>query len=467
MAANILVVDDDPFTQQLFRGLLRPPANELTVVGTLAEAQTAFAAGDFNLVILDQRLPDGNGLDFFSRIRVERPRQVVILITGYAAVQDAIRAVREGLFDYLTKPFENLDELEAVILRALEIDRVYREIHELRSAMAGTAEQPMFGNSRPMTDLLAQVKHIAPLDTTVLIEGESGTGKEVFAKLIHSASSRAKQPMVAVNCGALHEALLEAALFGYEKGAFTGAAKTTGGYFEQANGGTLFLDEITDMSPKLQASLLRVLQERSFNRLGSASPRPSDFRLICATNKSLEAEVREGRFRSDLYYRINVVSLHIPPLREHKEDVMPLALYFLSHFNQKFGKGAGPFTPSASNAMEHAYWSGNIRELRHAVERAVAVNVQGPIGPADLGLASRPGTAVPASEEPRLFAEAREEFERDYFSNLLKWTSGSVAEAARLSGMARQNLYGHIHRLGLDHARMRAGAEGHVRPERR
>jgi len=449
MKAKILLVDDDHFIHQLFKGLLRPADFELTVAETLDEARAKFRAGNFNLVVLDQRLPDGNGLDFFVEVRAKCPQQIVILITGYAAVQDAVRAVREGLFDYLTKPFENIDELEAVVLKALEIDRAYREISELRIAVNGTTEQPMFGNSPQISKLLTQVKHLAPLDTSVVIEGESGTGKEVFAKLIHSASSRAKVPMVAVNCGALQESLLEAALFGYEKGAFTGADKTTGGYFEQADGGTLFLDEITDMSPKLQASLLRVLQEHCFSRLGSAVQKSSDFRLICATNKSLQAEVKSGRFRSDLYYRINVVTLRIPALREHREDILPLALYFLTHFNQKFKKNAGPFTPSANIAMDNAGWPGNIRELRHAVERAVAVNTGGPIGPADMDLAVSQDAGPIASWEPCSLVDAREEFERKYFSNLLKWANGSMAEAARLSGIARQNLYGHINRLGL------------------
>jgi DNA-binding NtrC family response regulator len=450
MTPAILVVDDDIYTQQLFKGLLRSIAREVEIVGTLSEARAAFRSRDFNLVILDQRLPDGNGLDFFAEIRGERPRQMVILITGYAEIQDAVRAVREGLFDYRTKPFDNLDELETVIVKALEMDRAYREIQDLRTLFGEASEQPIIGNSPKIEQLLTQIRNAAPLNTTILIEGESGTGKEVFAKLVHALSGRAKAPLLAVNCGALHESLLEAALFGYEKGAFTGAAKTTGGYFEQADGATLFLDEITDMSPKLQASLLRVLQEFSFTRLGSTTPRTTDFRLICATNKSLEAEVKAGRFRSDLYFRINVVSLHVPALREHPDDILPLALYFLSHFNQKFNKSTGPFTPSAIAAMSNANWPGNIRELKHAIERAVAINPGGPIGPGDLGLAASQNNVSIGAAAAQTFREARDDFERAYFSDLLKRAGGSVTEAARVSGIARQNIYGHINRLGLD-----------------
>jgi DNA-binding NtrC family response regulator len=459
MKSSILVVDDDVYTQQLFKGLLRTIARDVEIVGTLREARAAFRSRDFNLVILDQRLPDGSGLDFFAEMRGERPRQVVILITGYAEIQDAVRAVREGMFDYRTKPFDNLDELETVIVKALEMDRAYREIQDLRTIIGAESGQPIVGDSLKISQLITQIRNAAPLNTTILIEGESGTGKEVFVKLIHSLSGRAKAPMLAVNCGALHESLLEAALFGYEKGAFTGAAKTTAGYFEQANGATLFLDEITDMSPKLQASLLRVLQEYSFTRLGSTTPIATDFRLICATNKSLEAEVKAGRFRSDLYFRINVVCLRVPPLREHPEDVLSLALYFLSHFNQKFNKNIGPFTPSAIAAMSSASWPGNIRELKHAIERAVAVNPGGAIVPADLGLAGSRNNAPSCASDLLTFREARDDFERAYFTALLKSAGGSVTEAARVSGIARQNIYGHLNRLGLDVSNLPDAAE--------
>lgn len=451
MKAKILLVDDDPFTRSLIDDLLRERAVELHVAVNLAQARIAFRQTDFNLVILDQRLPDGNGLDFFAEMRRERPRQVVILITGYAEVRDAVRAVREGLFDYLTKPFENLDELDAVIGKALEMDRAYREIADLRENIEARKGGPIIiGRSAVIEGLLMQARQVAPIDTTVLIEGESGTGKELFAKLIHSLSTRSRKALLEVNCAALSESLLESTLFGYEKGAFTGAAKATAGYFEEADGGTLFLDEIADMSVKLQASLLRVLQERNFVRLGSTRPRASDFRLICATNRSLEAEVKAGRFRADLFYRINVVALHVPPLRERPEDIMPLALFFLDYFNLKFGKDAGPFSPEALAVMEAAEWAGNVRELQHAVERAVAIKSAGPITPADLGILPAKPLLAPAGAAPaEPFREARDNFEREYFTSLLAAAGGNVSEAARLSGIARQNFYAHIKRLGI------------------
>ncbi len=452
MKPRILLLDDDVYTRQLFAGVLKASDVELHTATTCAEARRLFHAHDFNLVILDQRLPDGNGLGLFTEFRNERRRLVALLITGFAEVRDAMRAVREGLFDYLTKPFEDLTELETVIGKALEMDRAYREIAKLTETLGTAAPGSVMIAAAPaMEAVLAQLHQVAPLDTTVLIEGESGTGKELLAKRVHALSPRACGPFLEVNCGALSESLLEATLFGFEKGAFTSAAKTTPGYFEEVNGGTLLLDEITDMSPKLQASLLRVLEERAFTRLGSTVSRPTDFRLVCATNKPLLAEMKAGRFRADLYYRINVMVLRAAPLRERREDIPALAIFFLDHFNQKFRKSAGPFTPEAMAALESADWPGNVRELRHAIERAVAVNAGGPIAPIDLGLA--PATAPiddEAAATQRLpLREARELFERDYIANVLASTRGNVSEAARLSGIARQNFYSYLQRLGI------------------
>lgn len=451
MKAKILLVDDDPYTRRLFVDLLRDHAIELQTAVNLTDARQALRTTDFNLLILDQRLPDGNGLDLFAEIRRERPRQIAILITGFAEVRDAVRAVREGLFDYLTKPFENLDELAAVIGKALEMDDAYREIADLRETLGAAHGNPLIiGRSALMEKQLLQVRQVAPLDATVLIEGESGTGKELIAKQLHAMSGRAKKPMLEINCGALSESLLETTLFGYEKGAFTGAAKSTPGYFEAADGGTLLLDEITDMSPKLQVSLLRVLQEHTFARLGSTAQRPSDFRLICATNKHLEDEVKAGRFRADLFYRINVVVVQAPPLRQRREDILPLALFFLDYFNRKFQKKAGPFSPAAIADMEMADWPGNVRELKHAVERAVITHVADSITSADLGISGAKTPAAATAAQLKPLRDARKDFEREYFAQLLQAANGNISEAARLSGIARQNLYAHIKRLGLD-----------------
>lgn len=447
MKSKILLVDDDPYTRRLFENLFRGAAIDLVAVTNVAEARRAFDLADFNLAILDQRLPDGNGLDLFADMRRLRPRQTALMITGHAQVRDAMRAVREGLYDYLTKPFENLEDLESVVSKALEMDRAYREIADLKAILTpGSGGPALISHSVAMEKLLAQLRQAAPLDTTVLIEGESGTGKEVIAKLLHSLSARAAGPIKELNCGAMSESLIEAALFGYERGAFTGAVKTTAGYFEEADNGTVLLDEIADMSPKLQVSLLRVLQEGTFVRLGSTVQRPSNFRLICATNKPLDKEVAAGRFRSDLYYRINVVPLRVPALRERRDDILPLALFFLDHFNRKFSKQAGPLQADTIAALEGAHWAGNVRELKHTIERAVVINAGGPVSVDDLGLpgrlaevAGQPGPLLP-------YREAKLQFDRAYFSELMQAADGNVSEAARLSGLARQNIYVHLER---------------------
>ena len=451
MKSKILLVDDDPYTQQLFEGLLQRDDIELRKAANLAEAQHEFNAADFNLVILDQRLPDGNGLEFFKEMRTQRPQQVAILVTGYADVRDAVRAVREGLFDYLTKPFQSLDELAAVIDRSLEMDRAYREINDLQATLQASPGRPLIiGRSAAMLKLLQQAQQIARLDTTVLIEGESGTGKELIARQIHMLSPRAKGPFVGLNCGGLSESLLEATLFGYERPAFTSTAEGTPGYLEEANGGTLVLDEICELSPKLQSSLLRVLQDRVTARLGSVTQRASDFRLICTSSTPLEDAIKSGGFRSDLGYRINVNRLRVPPLRQRREDILPLALLFLEKFNSKFGKAAGPFTPEAVAAMEEADWPGNVRELQHAIERAVVINARGPIVAADLGPASRSRTiTIDAAAQPLSLQKAKELFEREYFINLLHAAGGNVSNAAKLSGISRNSFYRYLKQLGI------------------
>ncbi len=451
MKPNILIVDDDQYTLKLLEGLFRDRPVTVQFASDASQARQRFRETDFNLILMDQRLPDANGLDLLKEMRRERPQQVAILITGYADVRDAVRAVREGLFDYLTKPFENLEDLETVIEKALELDRAYREIESLRERLDNKKGGPiLIGGSPKIEKILQQVKRIAPLDTTVLLEGESGTGKDLIAKIIHTLSLRAKGRFFEVNCGALSEQLLESALFGYEKGAFTGAQNTSLGFFEEADGGTLFLDEIGDMSAKLQSSLLHVLQEHTFSRLGSSEVRSSDFRLICATNKRLIDEVRENRFREDLYYRINVVSLIIPPLRERVEDIVRLAIHFLEYFNAKFDKEMGPFTPDAIQLMERYSWPGNVRQLQHAVERVVALHPGGPISSLDLENFEQSGDQMASTDGAVLsYEEERQAFEYDYLTRLLKAAGGNVSKAARLSGVSRQNLYTRMKRRGV------------------
>lgn len=448
---RILVVDDDRYTRTLLEHLLAKTA-EVRLAADGDEARQLFAAEDFNLVLMDQRLPRDNGIELTRELRAQRPKLVVILMTGFADVRDAVAAVREGLFDYQTKPFEDLEALEAVIGKALELDRAYREIDGLRQRLDAGADSPqVIGRSPVMARLLAQARQVAGLDTTILLEGESGTGKDLLARLIHAWSARAAKPCLEVNCGGLAESLLESLLFGHEKGAFTGASQATPGYFEKADGGTLFLDEIADMSPKLQSSLLHVLQDHQFTRVGSTTLRKTDFRLVCATNRPLAGEVEAGRFREDLFYRINVVALRLPPLRERQADILPLATHFLEHFNVKFGKDCGPFTPAAVELLEAGQWPGNVRQIKHCVERVVALHPGGIIDAVHFApLCGRP--EAPQRAEPAVvksYQDARADFEREYLRNILETARGNVSEAARISGIPRQNLYVRMKRWGF------------------
>ena len=457
MRRTILVADDDSFTRNLFEGLFRQTPARVEFARNAAQARQLFKETDFNLIIMDQRLPDGSGLDLLREMRAERPQQMAVLITAYADVRDAVRAVREGLFDYLTKPFEHIEELEVVIEKALELDRAYREINALRASINADPKEPVFiGASPPVEQVLQQVRQIAKLDITILLEGESGTGKDLLAKLIHNAGTRRQDPFLELNCGAMSESLLETTLFGFQRGAFTGANKNTPGYFEQADGGTLFLDEIADMSPKLQSTLLSVLQNRRFTRLGATKVQHSDFRLICATNRRLADEVVAGRFREDLFYRINVVDIRLPPLRERTDDIVLLAVHFLELFNSRFHKSVGPFNPEAIHKLEQASWPGNVRQLQHLVERVVALHAGGPISDADLELhinEAEQDVSPSAGKQPRSllsYREEREAFEKEYLQRVLLAAKGNVSEAARLSGVARQNLYTRMKRLGID-----------------
>jgi len=445
---NILVVDDDPYTLKLFEKLFKTKELALKTASSGLEARALISEGDYNLILMDQRLPDARGLEILKEVLSARPLQVAILMTGYAEVSDAIRAVREGLFDYITKPFEKLESLESLIEKALELDRAYREIQRLRKALDQQEKgTDIIGQSPVMQAFREKIAQVAPLDATVLLEGESGTGKSLAAKYLHDLSRRTGQVFLVVNCGGLSEQLLESALFGYERGAFTGAMRTTPGYFERADGGTLFFDEISNMSDKMQCSLLQVLQERTFSRIGSPDMRSSDFRLVFATNKRLSDEVNSGRFREDLFYRINVVTIEVPSLRDRKTDIVLLSLHLLEQFNARFGKKVGPLTPDAIAALEGFSWPGNVRQLQHTIERLVALHPGGPISASQVIESAqmrqdrrRKGDdAALGGVSP--YQEERARFEAAYLSRLLKTAGGNISEAARISGVPRQNLY--------------------------
>jgi two-component system, NtrC family, response regulator AtoC len=403
-------------------------------------------------MVTDLKLPDLDGIALMDRVHALRPGLPVVVVTGNATVETAVQAMRRGALHYLTKPIR-YDELALVLRHAVASERTRREVTRLRGELeqaAGFGE--MVGESPDLREVLSLVEQVAPTDATVLIRGETGTGKELVARALHRLSPRHARAFVAVNCSAIPRELMESEFFGHERGAFTGAVAQRTGRFEQADGSTLFLDEVGELDLAMQAKLLRVLQEREITRVGGAAPTPVDVRIVAATNQDLEAMVREGRFRDDLYYRLNVIPLHLPPLRERLLDLPPLMEHFLASFAQRYGRPVPVAPPDVLQAAQAYPWPGNVRELRNVCERAVLMGWPA-VAPILAG-PSRP-------EEPlerfvdldQPFQEAKQRlvdrFEREYFRRLLQRHRGKVAEVARAAGIAERNLYEKMKALGL------------------
>jgi two-component system response regulator GlrR len=391
------------------------------------------------LVVSDVRLPGRDGLALFDEIRSRYPALPVILLTAHGTIPDAVEATSRGVFSYLTKPFDGKALLDKVN-QALELPAQTPHV----PAGDETWRAAIISRSNGMADLLAEAQMVAASDASVLIGGQSGTGKELLAQAIHRASPRAAKPFVAVNCGAIPEALLESELFGHVKGSFTGALANHPGLFVTAAGGTLFLDEIGDMPPALQVKLLRVLQERSVRPVGASQSVPVDVRILSATNRDLDSAMKEGQFREDLYYRLNVVSLRLPALAERREDIPLLANHFLTRLSQKYGKRLNGFAPDAMKALTTAGWPGNVRQLNNVVEQVCALTTTPLIS---LALVQR-ALRVPTMEVMS-YAQARQRFERDYLVGLLKLTDGNAADAARLAERNRTEFYRLLQKHGL------------------
>jgi two-component system NtrC family response regulator len=444
---RILVVDDEPAQRELVGGFLRKHGFEVVEAGGGKEAVARFKQEAFDLVLTDQRMPDLSGLEVLEAVRSTSPETAVVIITAYGTIETAVSAVKAGAADYLTKPL-NLDDLLHRVHRVRERQRLVAENRELREALAERHRvEGIIGDSGRMQEVLSLVRRVAPSDATVLIRGESGTGKELIARALHHASPRAAGPLVKVNCAALAESLLEAELFGHEKGAFTGAVAGRKGRFELADGGSIFLDEIGDLPPHLQVKLLRVLQEREFERVGSSRPIKVDVRLLAATHRNLEALVREGRFREDLYYRINVVTIMLPPLRERREDLPPLIEHFLRVFAGKNGKTVRGLTREAREALLRYDYPGNIRELENLMERAVVLTRDDVIGVEDLPLALE-APAWETGEEAGLIA-AVEGLERRMIREALAKADGTQTRAAELLGISERVLRYKLKKYGL------------------
>jgi two-component system NtrC family response regulator len=443
---RILVVDDEPAQLELVGGFLRRHGFEVAQAASGRAAVARFKQEPFDLVLTDQRMPDLSGLEVLDAVRATTPETAVVIMTAYGTIESAVSAVRAGAADYLAKPL-HLDELLHRIHQIQDRYRLLTENRELRAALAERHRvEGIIGESGAMQEVLSVVRRVAPSDATVLIRGESGTGKELIARAIHYASPRAPRALVKVNCAALAESLLETELFGHEKGAFTGAVATHKGRFELADGGSLFLDEIGDLPAHLQVKLLRVLQEREFERVGSSRPIKVDVRLLAATHRNLEALVREGRFRDDLYYRINVVTITLPALRERREDLPPLIDHFLRVFAKKNGKSIRGLTREAREALLRYDYPGNVRELENLIERAVVLTRDDVIGLGDLPLTVE---AQPAEPDGSGLVAAVEGLERRLIRDALAKADGTQTRAAELLGISERVLRYKLKKYGL------------------
>ena len=431
-SAHVLVVDDDPDLLRLLSMRLHANGFRVSAVDS-AEAALARAAIERpDLVLSDVRLPGRDGLALFDELRQHHPALPVILLTAHGTIPDAVAATARGVFGYLTKPFDSQALMESI--------RQALSLSPARSGVDGDAEnawcKEIVCRSQCMVELLEEAKLVAASEASVLIGGESGSGKELLARAIHRASSRASSPFVAVNCGAIPEALLESELFGHEKGSFTGAVARRSGLFQAANGGTLFLDEIGDMPLPLQVKLLRVLQERAVRPVGATEAVPIDVRILSATHRDLDAAMREGQFREDLFYRLNVVSLTLPALEQRREDIPLLAGHFLQMLAKKYRKPLNGFSSEALQSLASAPWPGNVRQLFNVVEQVCALATS-PLIP--LSLVQR--ALRVRSSEILSYADAKLRFERDYLVQLLKLTDGNVSDAARLADRNRTEFY--------------------------
>ncbi|TDR82297.1 sigma 54-interacting transcriptional regulator [Paludibacterium purpuratum] len=441
MSARILLVDDDPDLLKLVSMRLSASGHQVEAVASAEAGLNVLAVHRVDVLVTDWHLPGMDGLALFEEVRRRFPSLPVIILTAFGTVPDAVEAVGRGVFGYLVKPVDGRDLLA--------------KIEQAMVASGGAApetsgedwQQDVISRSPLMAELLAQTRMVAVTDASVLIRGESGSGKEVLARALHRCSPRSQAPFVAVNCGAIPDNLLESELFGHEKGAFTGASSRHQGLVLEADGGTLFLDEIGDMPLALQVKLLRLLQDREVRPVGAARSRPVDIRVVSATHRDLEALMREGQFREDLFYRLNVVTLTLPPLSERREDIPLLAQYFLTQVAQRYGRQQPVFAPEALEFLAASRWPGNIRQLANVVEQC-CVLCSGPV----VTLAqvqksvSEEAVAIPS------LAEFRRQTERDYLERLLRLTGGNVADAARLADRNRTEFYRLLQRHELDAA---------------
>jgi len=441
---GILIVDDEASVRDALHKWFEFDGYR---VDSAADAQIALRKlqdASWDIVLLDIKMPGMDGLELQRRIKEIDKDIITIMITAFASVDTSIQALKEGAFDYIVKPVDP-DDMGHLIRNAVEQRRLYYENRQLRSQIEElNITDDIVGQSEQLKSVLDKVATVAPTDSTVMIRGESGTGKELIARAIHSNSNRRYFPIITINCGAYTEGLLESELFGHEKGAFTGALYQRRGKLEMADKGTIFLDEIGNIGMKMQMDLLRVIETRQFCRLGGDKTISVDFRIICATNKDLEAAVRSGTFREDLYYRLNVFSIMLPPLRERPDDIARLARFFVNKFSQSMNKGGMDIAPETFELLERYSWPGNVRELRNAIERAVVSTRGTTITPADLSFP----LPAPANDDAQQTGSL-EDVERSHIKKILRTTGGNIAKAAGILKISRLTLYKKIDKYRL------------------
>ncbi len=456
---HILVIDDDPAVRELLQETLEQEGYTVSVAGDGGTGLQLAKDNPIQIAVTDYQLPDLDGLDIIDRLSRLDAKIIPIMMTGFGTIQVAVRAMKAGAFDFITKPFDP-ETVAVVVRKAVEFHRLRQENHLLRKAVREQYQlEHLVGASEPMRQVLDFVRKVADSDSTVMIQGESGTGKELVARMLHFNSLRKDRPLVPVNCGAIPETLLESELFGHEKGAFTGATQTRMGRFELANGGTIFLDEIGEMSLPLQVKLLRVLQEREFERVGGNRTIHVDVRIVAATNQDLEKLVEEKRFRQDLFYRLNVIPIVIPPLRERRSDIPLLIEYFLARFNRMKQTAVTGFETEALRLLCEYDWPGNIRELENMVERLIVLKKQGTIAVTDLPekIYRRPAPQRELKEHFIRFQEDGinlsrevEQYENHLIVEALRKANGVTTRAAQLLQLNRTTLVEKLKRKGFD-----------------
>ena len=460
MKPTILIVDDEPGVQKALTGVLSDEGYAVECVSTGEACLDRVARHPVDLIVLDVWLPGMDGLATLARLRERQVDAQVVLISGHGNIESAVRAIKMGAFDFVEKPL-SLDKTVLVVNNALRQRRLEAENRALRARVDRT--QTMVGESHAMRQLREQVAMAAPTNGRVLIYGENGTGKELVAKTIHALSRRRAGAFIEVNCAAIPEELIESELFGHVRGAFTGAVADRRGKFELADGGTLFLDEIGDMSVKTQAKVLRVLQEQTLEAVGGTTRIKVDVRVLAATNKDLQTEIRAGRFREDLYFRLSVIPIFVPPLRDRQEDVPLLADHFMAEFAREYGRRVKTLEPGAITAIQQYSWPGNVRELRNVIERLMIMVPGDSITQADLAFLDRDVVASPepvAPNAPRLtLHEARDRFERALILRTLAEQQGNMSRTADVLGVERSNLYRKMKAFGIAPARRPEGEE--------